>query len=181
MLFRAARRVVTELGLGPGDLGVELMGDVHRLDGQPLDAIVRAEGLEGYVKLHPPGSASGAEAFLAGASMLVSLPQDSHSAIPSKIFEYMRYEAWLLALAERESATQVLLRDTGARVVAPNDVDGLAATIRECYPEHAAGRRPEPVASDARFSRRIQANRLFDAIEKIPSLDSPGAGDGRAG
>jgi len=85
----------------------------------------------------------------------------------SKIFEYMRYDAWLLALAERESATELLLRETEADVVSPDDVESIAEVLRSRYADHAAGRRPEPIARDPRFSRRAQAECLFEAIEEI--------------
>jgi hypothetical protein len=110
---------------------------------------------------------------MARATVLVNLAQDSHLAVPSKIFEYMRYDACLIALAERESATELLLRDTDADVVSPGDVEGVASVLRHRYAEHAAGRRPEPIARTMRFSRLAQAERLFDAIEQqIPSARS---------
>ena len=99
--------------------------------------------------------------------MLVSLPQDSHLAIPSKVFEYMRYEAFMLALAEPQSATAQLLRDTPADVVRPDDVEALADVLRRRYLEHREGRRPQRIASDRRFSRRAQAERLFAAINGL--------------
>lgn len=177
-LFRAAGRVVRELGLGPQELGIDFMGTVHELDGRSIEAIADEAGLGALVRMHPPGTRAQAAAFLAGASLLVNLPQDSHMAIPSKIFEYMRYDAGLLALAEPGSATEQLLRDTPADVVAPDDVDRLAAVLRERYLEHAAGRRPPPIAREGRFSRRAQAERLFGEIERIaaPGRSSPLAG-----
>jgi hypothetical protein len=99
--------------------------------------------------------------------VLVSLPQDSHMAIPSKVFEYMRYEAWLLALAEPASATAALLRDTAADVVRPGDMDALADVLRRRYLDFREGRRPARIASDPRFSRRAQAERLFAAIDGV--------------
>jgi len=110
--------------------------------------------------------------FLTHATMLVSLPQDSDLAIPSKIFEYMQFDAWLLALAKHGSATELLLRDSGADVVAPLDVDAMAALIHDRYQQYACGVRPLCIARDQRFSRRGQATILFDALDEL--LASPG-------
>ena len=104
---------------------------------------------------------------MAGASILVSLPQDSHLAIPSKIFDYMRFEARLLVLAQPESATAEHLRDSGADVVAPMDVEGVLQVLREAHRQHLAGERPLPIARDPRYSRRAAANRIFGAIDEI--------------
>ena len=103
--------------------------------------------------------------FLARASLLVNLAQDSHLAIPSKIFEYMRFRAWILALAVPESATARLLRGTGAEIVAPDDVDGVAEVLEARYRAFARGERPLPIAADTHFSRREQATRLFEVLE----------------
>jgi hypothetical protein len=168
LLFEAAGRVVRELGLSPADFGIELMG--HHItgdEGRPIRAMAERAGVESFLQLHPPGTHQQAAKFLARAVMLVSLPQDSHLAIPSKIFEYMRYDAWLLALAERDSATELLLRETEADVVSPGDVEGLTEVLRTRYADHRAGRRPEPTAREVRFGRSAQTERLFYAVEQI--------------
>jgi hypothetical protein len=169
VLFRAAAHVIEELGLQPTDFAIELMGNVEGLDGVAVDEIAAQAGIASYVRVHSAGPRAAAAAFLATARMLVSLPQDSHMAIPSKVFEYMRYEASLLALAEPHSATAQLLRDTPADVVRPGDVGTLADVLRRRYLEYKAGGRPPRIASDGRFSRRAQAERLFDAIEQVVS------------
>src|SRR4029450_10757814 len=104
-------------------------------------------GIDRFVKVHPPGTRQEAAKFLARASVLVNLPQDSHLAIPSKIFEYMQFESWLLALAKPNSATELLLRDTEADVVAPDDVDRLAHILHARYLQHREGRIPTPLAA----------------------------------
>ena len=165
ILFRAAARVVRELALGPSDFRIALMGQVESFDGVPTQVIAAEEGLDGFVGLTPPGTRREASQFLAEGSMLLSLPQDSNTAIPSKIFEYMQYGAWILALADRDSATERLLRGSGADVVAPQDLESLAAVLRKRYLQYACGERPTRLATDPRHSRREQARRLFDAIE----------------
>ena len=165
VLFTAAARVVRELDLKPADFGIELMGDVASFDGVPTALIAADEGLDGFVVTRPPGSRREALEFLADATMLLSLPQDSDMAIPSKIFEYMQYDAWILALAERDSATERVLRASPADVVAPSDLEGLVRVLRSRYLQHSRGERPIRLATDPRYSRRHQARRLFDAIE----------------
>lgn len=111
--------------------------------------------------------------------MLVSLPQDSPWAIPSKIFEYMLYDAWLLVLADEGSPPALLLRGSGADVVPPRDVDAMAVRIRERVQAFRRGERPQRLARETRFSRRHQARLLMDAIGQVaggpalaPTLDT---------
>ena len=165
MVFRAAARVVGELRLTPDQFGFDFIGNVDSFSGVPLDVIVREEGLEGYVRMRAIVPRREALASLAEAAMLLSLPQDIALSIPSKLFEYMQFDAWLLVLAKRDSATELLLRRTSADVVEPGDLDKMAEVLRTRYLQFVAGAHPTRVAANGRFSRRAQAQVLFDALE----------------
>ena len=166
-LFRAAGRVAHELGLTPDRFGVELIGEAARYDGRSLEEITREEGVAELVRIGRRRPYAEAMAFLASCAMLVSLPQDSSLAIPSKVFEYLRAPAWLLALAEPGSATAGVLEGTGADVVAPEDEEGITAAIRRRYLQFAAGERPQPLGTDPRLTRRHQGGILLDALEEL--------------
>ncbi len=99
--------------------------------------------------------------------MLALLPQDSDMAIPAKIFDYMRFDAWLLVLAEHGSATEQLLRGSGADVVAPDALDTLTALLHLRYIQHQRGERPVRLCVNEQYGRRVQADRLFAALEGI--------------
>jgi len=166
-LFRAAAHLVRRRKLSAAEFGIELMGSVGSYDGVSLEAIAEQEGLAGFVRVHALRPRKEALAFLGGATMLATLPQDSVMAIPAKIFDYMQFDAWLLVLAERGSATEFLLRDSGADVVAPTDADTIAAVLDRRYSDHLEGRRGPRLAGQARFSRQSQARIMFDALESI--------------
>ena len=131
----------------------------------PLDVIAQEEGLAGYVRTRAALPRRQALALLAQATMLLSLPQDIPVCIPSKLFEYMQFDAWLLVLATRDSASELLLRGTAADVVEPEDLDRISQVLRTRYSQFATGVRPRRVATNDRFSRRAQARVLFDALE----------------
>ena len=167
VLFRAAARLIRDRHLTPHDFGIELMGHVQSLDGVGIEHIAREEGLAEYVRAVPPRPRRDALEFLARASMLVVLPQDSDMAIPAKVFDYMRYDAWMLALAEHGSAVEQLLRASGADVVAPDALETLTALLHLRYIQHLRGERPVRLAVNEHYSRRAQADLLFSAIEAI--------------
>jgi len=162
-LFRAVRSVAETLELGAADLQVELMGD---FDVDVITAMSRQEGVHDHLTLHPAGNIRDVARLLSRAAILVNLPQDSDLAIPSKIFEYMVYPSWLLALAESDTATGRILAGTTADVVQPEDVEGIADVVRRCYEAYRNGVRPEPVANRADLGRVHQAAVLLDAIEE---------------
>lgn len=174
-LFRAAARLRTELRLDEHQLGIEFMGEVFDVDGRSVLDLAQEAGAGGLVRVHPPGPRSDAERFLAGASMLVSLPQDSHMAIPSKVFEYLRFPAWLLALAEPWSATALALHGTRADVVPPGDETALTEVIRTRFLQHREGVVPEPEPPGGPLSRAEQARILFDALDGVVGGQDSGA------
>lgn len=170
-LFRAARRVIDELSLSPSQFALEFMGVNDT--GLSLTEQADAAGVGAYVHARGPRPRARALEFLARAQMLVILPQDWDMSIPAKLFEYVRFEAWLLALAEQNSATELALRGTQADVVPPGDVGAIAAVLRTRYEQFAAGTRPRRIATDVRLSRRFQAEILLDALELCIRSRSP--------
>ncbi len=166
-LFRACASVVRELGLAPAEFGVEFIGYGSRYNGRSLVQIAEAEGLGPWFSHGAARPHGEAMAFLASCAMLVSLPQDSTLAIPSKVFEYLRFPAWVLALTERPSATATVLEGTEADVVAPHDERAIAAAVRSRYRQFVAAGRPEPLGRDPRLTRRHQAGLLLDALEEV--------------
>jgi glycosyltransferase involved in cell wall biosynthesis len=173
LVFRAAGRVVRDLQLTPAEFGFEFIGSAGRYAGRTLEEIAQEEGIAGFVRTGPARPRAEAMAFLAEGSVLLSLPQDSGLAIPSKIYEYMRFPAWMLALTEAGSATDRILAGTGVDVVRPDDVEGLAAVLRGRYQEFVGGVRPAPIARDPRLSRRHQAGLLLDALAEIMANREP--------
>ena len=165
-LFLALRRVIDELRLGAEDIGVEFMGGLE-YGRKPITEIAGEAGVAAFVNARPLGSHDEAVKFQAGASMLVSLPQYAHLAIPAKVFEYVQYSAWLLILAERESATELLFRDTAADVVDPGDVAAISAAIRRRFEEHRRGERPCALNETGAFDRSRQARILLDALDAV--------------
>jgi glycosyltransferase involved in cell wall biosynthesis len=166
-LFQAAARVIDELDLAPHEFGIEFMGTVREYNRMSIASIASDLGIAPYVRVLPPGTRAEALDFLAQAAMLVSLPQDSDLAIPSKLFEFIRLDAWLLVMAELDSASERLVRGTGATVVSASDLDGIAEALRSRVLEYRAGHRPGPVGVDPVFSRQQQAGTLFDAIDRV--------------
>jgi hypothetical protein len=167
LVFRAASAVVRRLGLTPDDFRIELIGTVEEIGGRTVREIAAEEGVAEFVDIGGQQPHDVATRFLAGATMLLNLPQDSDLCVPAKIFEYVRFDSWLLVLAAPASATAETLRGTNADIVDPHDVDEMTAIIERRYQEHARGERPHAAGRDGRFDRKHQAQVLLDHLEAI--------------
>jgi hypothetical protein len=169
-LFQAVARVVNQLNLTPADFEVRIIGSVP---GALLDSLAREAGIGGFVNVIPPMPRKQVLQEYAEAAVLLSLPQDSYFAIPSKVFEYMRQPCWIVAQTEGRSATGDVLAGTSAFVVNPGETDRLAEILSNCYREFRAGRRPAPIAQHGRFSRRTEGERFMTALEELSMRGSP--------
>jgi glycosyltransferase involved in cell wall biosynthesis len=174
VLFRAAAKVVRETGASPEEFIVEFMGD-SACNGVPMTAIAQEQGLGDHFRSHGFRPRREALAFLSRAALLVSLPLRTTMTLPAKLFEYMRFDAWLLALAEKGSATEALLRGTGADVVEPEDEANIVRVLRARYEAFRAGRRPLAINHDGRFDRSTQSERMFGLLEEIAASPRGGA------
>lgn len=172
-VFKAARQLITELGLTPQQFVIEFIGHVYRYAGTPTIDIAAEQGIRDYVRVSGVVPRKESMDFLAGATMLLSLPQDSDFAVPAKIYEYLRFEAWMLVLATRESATGRLLQDTEADIVGHDDVEGIARILRRRYEQFVGGVLPESIGRDGRFDRHVQAKKMLDLI--VAHSDGSGA------
>ena len=167
MFFRAASTVVRRLGLTPKEFAIEFIGTVDEIGGRTVREIAAAEGVAEFLELGGSIPRDAAMRFLAGATVLLNLPQDSDLCVPAKIFEYVRFNAWMLVLASDASATADTLRGTTADIVDPNDVDAMAAVIERRYTQHARGERPVAIGHDGRFDRAHQARLLLEYVGAI--------------
>ncbi len=163
-LFSAVRTVIDDLGLGPADLRVELIGSMETAT---IAALAHAQHLENYVSVGPVLPHAAALEFLAGASMLVIFSGFGAVTLPAKTFEYVRFAAWILAQGEAGSALDLMLQGTDADVISPSDAAATATAIRRRVEQYRAGVRPSPVGSDDRYSRARQAGILLDALDAV--------------
>jgi hypothetical protein len=166
LLFRSAARVIDTEKLTPEQFRIDILGRFAEEEHIPMLAMAAQEGVSEFVTVEPPRPHEAALDFLAGASMLVIFPGSNALAIPAKVFEYIRFESWLLAIADPISGITQLLSGTSADVVVP-ELDAVTAAITVRYREHMSGVRPQRVARDDRFSRSAQARLLLDAIAKL--------------
>lgn len=164
LVFRAVARLIAKHDLSPAQVGIELLGHVDSFAGASMRELAELEGVGDFLTIYPRMPRSEALAMMARAAVLVSLPQDIDLAIPSKIFEYTQFNAWLLALARPSSATAELLQGSGADVVLPEDEAHIAEVLDQHYMEFRLRGRPRPINHDGRFDRETQAHILFDAI-----------------
>ncbi len=104
---------------------------------------------------------------LSESMMAVAFQGQNTSQIPGKIFDYVAFPLWVLALVGAESATGEFLSGTDAIVLDIADVEAIASSIEGCYLQFLKGELPRPVGYDGRFSRAKQAEQLIAEFRKL--------------
>jgi hypothetical protein len=165
--FRAVGRVRERLALGSDALRVVFMGNPARVEGRSLTELADEAGLRGVFEERPAGTRDEARALLAESSMAVAFQGETRTQVPAKVFEYVAFPLWLLALVGADSATAEVLTGTDAIVLDIDDEAGIERAMERCYRAHLAGERPRPAGWDGRFSRARQAERLLVELERI--------------
>jgi hypothetical protein len=166
-LFEAVARVVGELGVTPAELQVRFIGQVERYGGVPLVEIATQAGVADFVQVGERVDREAARHFMARCHVLVSLPWDDDLTIPAKLFEYLRFDAWLLVFARERSAIAGLLRGRDADLVGNDDALGAAEAIRRRFLQHRAGVLPTALSADPGLSREAQARILLGALDGV--------------
>jgi glycosyltransferase involved in cell wall biosynthesis len=91
--------------------------------------------------------------------------------LSGKVFEYLAAGRPILAVVPPEGAAAELIRETGAgTVVAPDDVEGMAAALRDLAGRHANGGLPAVELADDlrdRLSRRARAEETAELLREI--------------
>jgi hypothetical protein len=167
LFLRAAGRMVRSLALTPEQFGIEFLGTGNEFAGIPLRRMSAEEGVAAFLTIHPRRPRTDALAFLAQSTMLLNLPQDSPYAIPSKVFEYLIFPSWILALAAPGSPTALALAGVGVDLVAPEDVDGITTVLTARVQAFLRGERPGPIAGRERLSRASQAKIFLDELDRL--------------
>jgi glycosyltransferase involved in cell wall biosynthesis len=87
------------------------------------------------------------------------------------VFEYLAAERPILAVVPPEGAAAALIREAGAGVVvAPDDVDGMIAALRDLHERWRAGKLDAPPLSEewrTRVSRRSRVEEFARVLEGL--------------
>lgn len=165
VLLEPVAEMVRRAQVAPDDLQLIFVGDVESGNSAGLAGMASSLGIGEFVQVRGRVPRAEAMQLLSRADLNVVLPQDSHLAVPSKVYEYLRFPAWLLALAEPHSATARTLAGTGADVVLPGDDEAVIRVISARMAERQRSGRPRPLAEAApHLSRRAQAELLFRRV-----------------
>jgi glycosyltransferase involved in cell wall biosynthesis len=164
-LLRAAASVVRTESLTPERFRLVFLGQAAGYGGVMIEELAAQAGLAAHVDVLGRLPRREALAVLARAHQLVVLPQDSHLAVPAKLYEYMTFPSWILAIADPGSAVAETLAGTAADVVAAGDSEPMAEAIRRCIERRRRCGRPTPIAASVpHLSRERQAAALADAL-----------------
>ncbi|MGN6799139.1 MAG: glycosyltransferase family 4 protein [Gaiellaceae bacterium] len=107
-------------------------------------------------------------------ALLLLIPEAGgrgRGVLSGKVFEYLAADRPILALVPPDGAAAALIRDAGAgTVVAPEDVDGIAAALRDLHSAWRAGELQHSALTDdwrRKVSRRARSQDLADVLERV--------------
>jgi glycosyltransferase involved in cell wall biosynthesis len=156
---------------GLDDVTVRFLGDFRSADREWAETLELGERLE----LIPYAPRRRSLELQRDSDLLLLLIPEAggrgKGVLSGKVFEYLAAQRPILALVPPDGAAAELIRETGAGVVvAPEDVDGIAAALRELHARWRANDLGDLDLSDAaraKVSRRARVEDLARLLETL--------------
>jgi hypothetical protein len=148
-------------------LKVCFMGRPARIEGIALEEWAARFGLKACFEQRDFGTRQDALTLIGSSAVGVLFQGENRTQIPAKLFDYVPFPVWILALVGQESATHEILRDTDAIVLDLDDEMGIAAALSDCFTRFVSGERPTPIGNSPRFSRKHQTEQLAALLERV--------------
>ena len=156
----------------------DLAAQIGRADAHPIDQLGhRAETLSlgDRLELIPYAPRRKSLELQRDSEVLLLLIPEAggrgKGVLSGKVFEYLAAERPILALVPPDGAAAELIRNANAGVVvAPDDVEGITAALRDLHARWLGGGLEEaPLAPDwkARVSRRARIQELADLLQRL--------------
>jgi len=166
-VLSAIAQIAGELGLTAQNFEMRFIGPSLTFGGLMPEQLADAAGVPfGLVTSHPAIPRTVLFEKMEAAALLVNLPQGESNSVPSKVYEYLHFPAWVLGLEPAGTATHDVLAKAGADVRRPDDVLGIAEIIKGHIQDFRAGVRPVALAGIDEFRGSTEATRFFDAVEE---------------
>jgi glycosyltransferase involved in cell wall biosynthesis len=168
---RDPRPFLTAVAKSGLDVEARFVGDFRSAD----RAWARERGLDDRLSLVPYAPRREALKLQRDSdALLLLIPEAAgrgKGVLSGKVFEYLAAERPILALVPPDGAAAELIRETGAGVVvAPEDVDGIAAALVGLESEWRGARLDGTPLSDewkARLSRRARTQEYVDFLREV--------------
>jgi len=158
---------------GLDDVVVRFLGDFRSADREWAETLELGERLE----LIPYASRRRSLELQRDSEALLLLIPDAggrgKGVLSGKVFEYLAAERPILAIVPPDGAAAELIREAGAGVVvAPDDVDGMAAALGDLHGRWGDGTLAAAPLSDEwrrKVSRRSRSEDLVRVLEQVTS------------
>jgi glycosyltransferase involved in cell wall biosynthesis len=168
---RDPRPFLTALAESKLDVVARFVGDFRSADREWAETLELGDRLE----LIPYAPRRRALELQRDSEALLLLIPDAggrgRGVLSGKVFEYLAAERPILAVVPPDGAAADLIRDSGAGlVVAPDDVEGMAAALRELHGRWRDGTLEATKLSEAwqaRVSRRTRVEELARLLERV--------------
>ena len=179
--LKAIAQLMSRGALKHGDVRVDFLGGGNYVQSPAFRSLVAEFGLEKEVHVLPRVGYAASLEHQAQSHLLLLLQcgDDTRTLIPAKAFEYLRIGRPILALVPPSASAELFERVRGAKVVHPNDEEGIQGAILELVGAAREGRWESDVDRLAlgEYSRRQLTGKLAQVFDSVVS----GRGKARAG
>lgn len=149
----------------PRGAGVDFVGNCNHYQGVDLGRFVADAGLADIVRLHAPVPHSACLDMIREASVLLLLAQNQPLQVPNKLYEYLGSGRPILAVADADGETALMLQEAGEHPVVDGEDPGeLEEAVLTALATDRT-RKPAGPQIPGHWTSEAQLALLIDAIE----------------
>ncbi len=160
-LFLAIKQLHDQGKISPEKARFEFIGSVFS-ELSFIQSKIDELGIREYITFTPPISFDQSIATMYAADVLLLIQPDTDLQIPAKLFEYIYTQKPILAIAEENSATHQVLRESGLGILAPTKkIDAIAEAIETLM------NNPQRFKSTQEFIDRFNYQKYIKTFERF--------------
>jgi glycosyltransferase involved in cell wall biosynthesis len=176
-LFDALATLRRTATAATGELQLDLVGEVDQTPGGALTELLAARDLTELAHVSHRVPYHRAKQLLADADIFLLLAQHQPRQVPNKLYEYLAFRRPIFAIADADSETARLLRDTGhaATLVYPDSPpEEMTAAMARAI---ALARQGDPVGDAAAIgalASSVQFTKVVDLLRDLAAAPPTG-------
>lgn len=140
LVLRAIAELVTEGAIDRKRASIRFVGDCEYVEGRSLVSIIEGLALSEVAEVLPLIPRPQALRELLRSHVLLLIAGSQRLSISAKLYEYLAADRPILAISAPGASADIVERLGVGRVIAPDDLAGAKAAIKDWYTEFIAGR-----------------------------------------
>lgn len=159
-ILKAIRLLLDKKAISPGQIKLQFIGNVTS-ELKHVPAMVAEMNIGDIVEFVPPVSYAESFEYMQNSDILILLQPYTQLQIPGKFYDYICFEKPILAVGEKDSAVENLVKDRFGIFADYHDVDDIQEAILQCI---SSGFDTDRIRENRQYFDMSKSVKIFEEI-----------------